>query len=245
MGTVWRAPWREAEQGRHWWVRVDRWEQDIRSCLSGPPGGGREEGHSARAVDPESKQDRMGWGTGQGWGQGVLPGGLPCQAQGGAPLRGTACRPGDLLGVGDGGISGGGGIGGSSHTGPGGLEGRHRVGRWGDREKGAEDTPALHKGAGEEKRDWGSPRCPPGPWGPRRWAAGLGRQMEVGPGELRPAGGRPQLPVCRAGCGDWGARRGRAEGSTWRALDSIFGGLARAASRAVVVVPMLEPSKRG
>lgn len=35
------------------------------------------------------------------------------------------------------------------------------------------------------------------------------------------------------------------EGGTWTALISISEGLARAASRAVVVVPMLEPKKRG
>lgn len=35
------------------------------------------------------------------------------------------------------------------------------------------------------------------------------------------------------------------EGGTWTALSSMSAGLARAASRAVVVVPMLEPRKRG
>ena len=46
------------------------------------------------------------------------------------------------------------------------------------------------------------------------------------------------------GLGSEGAGEG-GEGGTWRALSSMSAGLARAASRAVVVVPMLEPRKRG
>lgn len=38
---------------------------------------------------------------------------------------------------------------------------------------------------------------------------------------------------------------GTMAGSTWTAKSSMSAGLARAASRAVVVVPMLEPRKRG
>ena len=42
------------------------------------------------------------------------------------------------------------------------------------------------------------------------------------------------------------SRPGRVqEGGTWTALSSLSEGLARAASRAVVVVPVLEPRKRG
>lgn len=45
--------------------------------------------------------------------------------------------------------------------------------------------------------------------------------------------------LCRAG------NRETMVGSTWTAKSSMSAGLARAASRAVVVVPMLEPTKRG
>lgn len=59
--------------------------------------------------------------------------------------------------------------------------------------------------------------------------------------ELSP-GGSPRPGVGVGGAGGQGEAR---EGGTWRALSSMSAGLARAASRAVVVVPMLEPRKRG
>lgn len=71
---------------------------------------------------------------------------------------------------------------------------------------------------------------------------GGGAQESLGQGQL----GAGVIPaVRRAGCKGPGGRGGGRKGGTWMALDSMLAGLARAASRAVVVVPMLEPSKRG
>lgn len=110
MGTVWRAPWREVEQAPHGGggVRVDRWEVAGPGLLAshgqqpgrtghsgaaslGPQVEAREEGHSAGAVDPESKQGWMGRGTGQSWGGGgCFLEACGAQHRWGAPLQGTA-----------------------------------------------------------------------------------------------------------------------------------------------------------
>ena len=109
----------------------------------------------------------------------------------------------------------------------------------------------------------GPQEVPQGPWGPRRrgcgleWAARGGVQENWGlrPQDTRPTGslqdrtggGLTQRgsPRCALGV-ERPSRPGRVqEGGTWTALSSLSEGLARAASRAVVVVPVLEPRKRG